>query len=736
MPKFIAILAFLLVLSAILSCTGDVPPIPVRNNPLDANNPDTQGDPYHLRGEIADGGAQLTWDLFDWGPMTGFSLHRMEDNGAFSLLTQINATKTTYTDLSIQNGHRYDYYIVASSDAGDFQPSEYVTVTINSDPVLFIEGESVTHTPTRNVTLTILAFGAEQMLLSNTSDTARASWEAATSTRQWQLETGVGTKSVYLWVKYTGDEKSDLVVDQIEPSPLNPSVFINNVSTHTPTRSVHLSLSATGATEMQISNDSLQGNESWQAYTEEYDWELATGSGTKTVYLNVRNDFLIESETLDQIEPSVLNPVLNILPDSTHINHTDITLSMPNVGASEMKIANSSDSSSINWQPYEDTLNWNILSDDGWKRVYVWFKNDFYPTTEPVVDSVGLDTNTEIASFDWSGTGGDTLVFGDNLSLTLHVANDAFGAETNGRTEVSVEGWEPITLFELGNGWYAQTFTLTEDYPNVFNARVSALFEDRSGNRSVRVQANETLDAKTTRPEAGEEREFDLTDDVTITMVFIPVGEFEMGSPDDEDDRVDDEGPVHGVSFESSFWLGKYEVTQGQWEAVMNDNPSWYNGVNRPVENVSWDEVQEFESALDGAFRLPSESEWEYACRAGTTTRFYWGADGIDRYAVYISNHPYVNGNTAEVGTKLPNAWGLYDMSGNVLEWCEDWYHNSYNNAPDDGSAWISPSVGGRVIRGGSWGSVAGYCRSAKRRDFAQSAPYNYIGFRLARDAE
>ena len=217
-------------------------------------------------------------------------------------------------------------------------------------------------------------------------------------------------------------------------------------------------------------------------------------------------------------------------------------------------------------------------------------------------------------------------------------------------------------------------------------------------------------------------------------MCWIPAGSFQMGSPDNEQDRDGDEDPVHRVTFTEGFWLGKYEVTQKQWEAVMGDNPSYYDGVNRPVENVSWNDIQDFESALDGAFRLPSESEWEYACRAGTTTRFYWGDDGnyndIDRYAVYSSNDP---GGTANVGTKLPNVWGLYDMSGNVYEWCEDWYHSDYTSAPSDGSAWTSPSGSYRVRRGGGWNDLARYCRSANRSYSDPSARYYGLGFRLAR---
>jgi formylglycine-generating enzyme required for sulfatase activity len=173
---------------------------------------------------------------------------------------------------------------------------------------------------------------------------------------------------------------------------------------------------------------------------------------------------------------------------------------------------------------------------------------------------------------------------------------------------------------------------------------------------------------------------------------------------------------------------------------VMGTNPSNFTGdPNRPVENVSWNDCQEFITRINDfdlsyTYRLPSEAEWEYACRAGTTTRYYWGNDPnsteIDQYAWYTDNS---NSTTHPVGQKLPNAWGLYDMSGNVREWSEDWYHESYSGATTDGSAWVSPSGSFRVIRGGGWRSGAGYCRSAFRGRLRSDGGYSFLGFCLAR---
>ncbi len=171
-----------------------------------------------------------------------------------------------------------------------------------------------------------------------------------------------------------------------------------------------------------------------------------------------------------------------------------------------------------------------------------------------------------------------------------------------------------------------------------------------------------------------------------LEMILIPSGTFMMGSPDNEKNRGDDEGPRHQVTITQDFYLGKYEVTQAQWEAIMGSNPSNDYGVgnNYPVYYVSWNDCQTFIGKMNelgqGLFRLPSEAEWEYACRAGTETAFYWGEDSD--YTM-IHDYAWFNGNNSpdgvkEVGLKLPNDWGLFDMSGNVAEWCLDVYDVHY----------------------------------------------------------
>ena len=216
-----------------------------------------------------------------------------------------------------------------------------------------------------------------------------------------------------------------------------------------------------------------------------------------------------------------------------------------------------------------------------------------------------------------------------------------------------------------------------------------------------------------------------------MTFVKIPAGSFIMGSNDGESD----EKPVHTVNIKS-FYMMTTEVTQAQWQSVMGKNPSKLKGDYFPVENVSWNDCQDFIQKLNQLkpgkdYRLPTEAEWEYACRAGTSTKFYSGNSDSD-----LERIGWKNGNsgnkTHPVGQKVPNAWGLYDMHGNVWEWCEDWYHDSYNGSPTNGSAWLSPSGQYRVLRGGSWHSNAQLCRSSDRGGVDPDYRDCNVGFRLS----
>jgi formylglycine-generating enzyme required for sulfatase activity len=236
-----------------------------------------------------------------------------------------------------------------------------------------------------------------------------------------------------------------------------------------------------------------------------------------------------------------------------------------------------------------------------------------------------------------------------------------------------------------------------------------------------------------------------LPGDIPLELLWIPPGSFMMGSPEDEQNSFDNEGPQHEVTITEGFWMSKFPITQAQWEAIMGDNPSQFQGENRPVEQVMWDDIRGTDGYLETLnaiyqgynFRLPSEAEWEYAYRAGTMTRFYWGDDpdntDIDDYAWYWGNSAIGNlRQTHPVGQKMPNAWGLHDMAGNVWEWCEDDWHSSYNDAPSDGSAWVdTPRGSWRMLRGGSCTTFPQGCRAAFRYNLNPDYFDFNIGFRV-----
>lgn len=245
-------------------------------------------------------------------------------------------------------------------------------------------------------------------------------------------------------------------------------------------------------------------------------------------------------------------------------------------------------------------------------------------------------------------------------------------------------------------------------------------------------------------PEAARERLLSdeqvvlLSDSLPMHFRLIPAGTFRMGSPEEETGRDGDEGPVHEVRISRDFYLGIYEVTQAQWQAVMGENPAIFqhtaDHLQHPVESVSWLDCQTFIGKLNalgvGRFRLPTEAEWEYACRAGTTSRFYWGDDPKESL---VNDYGWVNSRsfamTHPVGQKEPNAWGLYDMNGNVWEWCRDWY-GPYPEEPQTDPT--GPQEGkGRVFRGGSWYDFAVSQRSANRHRHGVDRGYTAIGLRL-----
>jgi formylglycine-generating enzyme required for sulfatase activity len=214
-----------------------------------------------------------------------------------------------------------------------------------------------------------------------------------------------------------------------------------------------------------------------------------------------------------------------------------------------------------------------------------------------------------------------------------------------------------------------------------------------------------------------------------MEFVWVPSGCFDQGSMDGQAN----EQPVHRVCV-TGFYLGKYEVTQAQYEKVMNNNPSAFKGQNHPVDQVSWTDAksaaEELSTLSNTKIRLPSETEWEYACRAGGQHDPNCGSSSLPDMAWYSDNSA---DTTHDVGGKKPNAWNLYDMNGNVWEWTQDCYHGSYQGAPTDGSAWATSDCQNRVTKGGGWNRASSRQRAAYRGGDGSSHRDDNIGFRLAR---
>jgi formylglycine-generating enzyme required for sulfatase activity len=352
----------------------------------------------------------------------------------------------------------------------------------------------------------------------------------------------------------------------------------------------------------------------------------------------------------------------------------------------------------------------------------------------------------------------------DVLSIVTTCLNFSAGLKSLLEIVESFDGgslqWEQVqtVLREVLPDWQAAEFFDSKIPKELGRASQNTLelttfsFEIVTLDERGKVKERRQLTARQFREE--------LAPEIVLEMVEIPGGKFEMGAPKAEKDSSDDERPQHEVEV-APFFMGKFTVTQAQWRVVagwekvkreLDPRPSRFPDKKRrtaaddqrPVEQVSWAEAQEFCARLSvktkRQYRLPSEAEWEYACRAGTTTPFAFGPTITPEFVNYDGNWPYgeaPNGQSREetvpVGSLgVANAFGLYDMHGNVWEWCEDLWHDTYTKAPTDGSAWLSGGDSSlRVLRGGSWIYYANGCRSACRHNFLPAFDYFNFGFRV-----
>lgn len=296
---------------------------------------------------------------------------------------------------------------------------------------------------------------------------------------------------------------------------------------------------------------------------------------------------------------------------------------------------------------------------------------------------------------------------------------------------------EPKPVAQAVKAALAEDIPVAPAKPSMPTFSFGVVKVDAKGNQTQREQRS------------AEYRREDLGQGITLDMVAIPGGHFQMGSADGQGDN--DERPQHEVTVQP-FLMGKYPVTQAQWKAVaalpeversLEAKPSRFNGPNRPVEKVNWDAAVEFCQRLSRktghGYRLPSEAEWEYACRAGTSSAFHYGETLTADLANYRASSTFGSGpkgkyrnETTEVSSFPANDFGLCDMHGNVWEWCQDHWHENYQGAPTDGSAWLSSEENARrLLRGGSWNAYPDLCRSALRFRFARALRGNGFGFRV-----
>lgn len=308
------------------------------------------------------------------------------------------------------------------------------------------------------------------------------------------------------------------------------------------------------------------------------------------------------------------------------------------------------------------------------------------------------------------------------------------------RNFIELTGYGGVILVASGSANPAVAATSGLESTNLPSFNFATIKIDRTGKEQQRTYYQAHLYTE------------DLGNYQTLVMVSIPPGNFNMGAAVEEKGSSDRERPLHSVKV-TSFLIGKYPVTQAQWRTVaklpqvkreLNPKPSHFQGDNRPVECVSWLDAVEFCDRLAAhtgkQYRLPSEAEWEYACRANTQTSFTYGDTVTGNLAVYASTFAYAaetgvpyRQQTTDVGSFVPNAFGLYDLHGNVREWCADVWHENYHDAPNNGKAWTKGGKSEcRIMRGGSWANKPSHCRSAHRSGYPAESFNRAIGFRVA----
>ena len=519
-PKIIKYFIFFILYFVIIWTCSKEPTRPVNDNPFDPANPATGGDPFRLQAQIANGGITLTWNRPAVQGLASFRVYRSEqESSGYSRMATVDRNTTQYTDQTVLNGHIYWYRVSAiNSDNVETNVTNTMAVNIKTDPLLVINGGEP-YTPRREVSLTILANTAQQMLISNYSDFQNAQWESYATSKNWMLLTGEGQKTVYMKVKYENGNESAVVSASISPQPMNPGITIAGGAQYSLTRSVELTLTATGSNlAMKVSEDSSFAGLNWQPYQNAINFMLSTGEGPKMVYAKFKNDFEIESAVVfDDILPQPMNPGITIAGGAQYSATRSVELTLTATGSNlAMKVSEDSSFAGLNWQPYQNKINFTLSTGEGVKTVYAKFKNDFEIESAVVSNSILLDTTAPVPILSVSPDSGvtsettfqfDPTASFDNLCL-LNEMQIRFDWENNGiwsgwsnlqitGHQYTVGGGNKTARMELldGAGWTADTsvtvfvntrpvaqFTATQDPSNSslfhFDASSSSDYED------------------------------------------------------------------------------------------------------------------------------------------------------------------------------------------------------------------------------------------------------------------
>jgi len=689
----------------LLSCGPEKPAAPLRSNPLDGSNPETNGDPFHLTVLFRPESVGLFWQIPAGPAIAHFSVLRRADRaGAFvPRVSNLAASITTWSDEQASPGHTYEYKVVALDAAGRPSAESLVAaVRVDMLPLLRLTGDAVgpggvVFVKSPSVKVKLRALTATHRKISVGADPSGVAWEAwSPRDSSFTFSPGAlmgedGPKTISCKVKYDdGDSSgvltSELVLDRAAPVAKMDTTVVSHL------RQVTVDASATRDPGDLTPAGSLRFRWSWgDGLTSDY----STTPTAEHRYTGP-GPFWVRLEAVDVVgwvgKDSVQVPLTNGAPSAPMVEY-------PPDGADSVAIT--------------ADLRWTASAD-------------------PESDAVHYRL--------YFGTGNVLRRVASDLTTASYDPPDDLAYDTRYSWKVTAVG-----VFEDSTAAGPWSFAVI-DPPGACCAA--------NGTCAV------TLQAACTAPSTWTMFGVCNPNPCTQGMILVPVGPFTMGSPTSEPGRGSGE-IQHQVTLTKSFYMSDHEVTQSEWRSVMGTSPSSFTGDNLPVESVGWLDCIDYcnrRSAREGldsvytrtgttvtwdqsknGYRLPTEAEWEYACRAGQPTAFWNGAITNTRCSPVDPNLNLVGwycGNagstTHAVKGKLANGSGLYDMHGNVWEWCWDWYQ-AYSGAVTNPTGPASGSY--RVRRGGGWGDYALYCRSAYRGGYTPNSTSYDLGLRLSRTA-